>query len=772
MHDYPISNWFLYYIAGRMVPNAVYHDMAGARPLPSPGKRRPSPRERAPVMTNPKRYRQAKKGANAARDTKGLPAGERTRHPAPTVAAEAWQWAMAEPLALHPQAVLQLQRLVGNEAVGHFLRPIRQTQAVVQAKRVLQRQAGEEDEALQAKPLLQRQAEEEEEGLQAKPLLQRQAREEDAEVVQAQSLPSRQGAKTTGIPDGVKTKMETALGADFSEVKIHPHSSQPGEVLALASTQGQDVHFAPGQYAPHTDRGQRLLGHELAHVVQQRAGRVPATGTMGGYAANLDPGLEREADRIGDYAARSSGGPRGGRAGAAVQRRRATTPGAAGNVVQFRLPPLQTVEDLVKTLGIGRVAERLQVAMERMRREKRLKLPKTWKGVDDALTIIFGKARNRFSSTLYHNLTVWNRGRIYKELRHPQEKVSSYHDRFKKKKTRLEKRVDSALFKAIRKAKESAKKVHDIRAVFGKDHVSTVQGTYRTVADALWFFEVRTDRNRDALELGIGGSTSPGSSKIFLALAQLKAKDDRELQVTLIHEACHAVDPTIKDKGYYGTEMFPEMADDAKLTNAAHYEEVPRRLLKISKYPKMRFRPLRDEPEPPRGRTKKPQTPMDKMRKVVKTLQYEVSEELRKAWSTGGDIHNVLRLVAVSQDGKLRERAKTVLFQPSKTMGLTFHLQPRPKRQLTPLDLALSEGNVRDLSLAQKNLDRWAKEDSFVQDVHENYQTKEYRRIRILEWAINDFGSGKLLIPARQFLDFLDFYKDKTWQDLKGKLWP
>lgn len=57
-----------------------------------------------------------------------------------------------------------------------------------------------------------------------------------------------------------------------------------------------------------------MLGHELAHVVQQRAGRVQGTQAMG-LPVNLDENLEREADRAGADAAhgRKVRMPQGGR---------------------------------------------------------------------------------------------------------------------------------------------------------------------------------------------------------------------------------------------------------------------------------------------------------------------------------------------------------------------------------------------------------------------------------------------------------------------------
>jgi Domain of unknown function (DUF4157) len=103
------------------------------------------------------------------------------------------------------------------------------------------------------------------------------------------------------LPDGVRQKMESAFAADFSTVRIHA-GPEAGSLGALAFAHGADIFFAPGLYDPHTTRGQRLLGHELAHVLQQRAGLV--TNPFGsGIAVVMDDALEAEADRMGHRAA-------------------------------------------------------------------------------------------------------------------------------------------------------------------------------------------------------------------------------------------------------------------------------------------------------------------------------------------------------------------------------------------------------------------------------------------------------------------------------------
>jgi hypothetical protein len=125
--------------------------------------------------------------------------------------------------------------------------------------------------------------------------------------VGAGSGPDR-GVNPTGIPSPVRAKMEAGFGADFSDVRVHPRSSRAAELGALAYTQGSEIHVAPGQWAPETRQGQELLGHELAHVVQQREGRVQATVQYKGVALNDEAGLEAEADAMGARVAHTSAG--------------------------------------------------------------------------------------------------------------------------------------------------------------------------------------------------------------------------------------------------------------------------------------------------------------------------------------------------------------------------------------------------------------------------------------------------------------------------------
>jgi hypothetical protein len=69
--------------------------------------------------------------------------------------------------------------------------------------------------------------------------------------------------------------MEPHFGHDFSRVRVHADTKAAESaraVNAVAYTVGRDIVFGTGQYAPHSARGQRVLAHELTHVVQQDRG--------------------------------------------------------------------------------------------------------------------------------------------------------------------------------------------------------------------------------------------------------------------------------------------------------------------------------------------------------------------------------------------------------------------------------------------------------------------------------------------------------------------
>ncbi|MDW4911118.1 DUF4157 domain-containing protein [Streptomyces sp. ADMS] len=114
----------------------------------------------------------------------------------------------------------------------------------------------------------------------------------------ARARPDTGGRTTSGgrpVPEGIRSSMEQTLGRDLSSVRVH-EDERALAMNALAFTQGNHIHFAPGRYQPWNRQGQDALRHELVHVDQQAEGRVPATRRLRGARLNDDPRLEREAD--------------------------------------------------------------------------------------------------------------------------------------------------------------------------------------------------------------------------------------------------------------------------------------------------------------------------------------------------------------------------------------------------------------------------------------------------------------------------------------------
>ncbi len=125
-----------------------------------------------------------------------------------------------------------------------------------------------------------------------------------ADRIAVDPLALRKTGPGRALPEAVRAHMEQALGADFRDVRVHV-GPQAESIGAIAFTTGADIYFAPGRFNPDTAEGRRLLGHELAHVIQQRQGRV--RGATGALTVVQDAALEAEADRAGMRAGMGSG---------------------------------------------------------------------------------------------------------------------------------------------------------------------------------------------------------------------------------------------------------------------------------------------------------------------------------------------------------------------------------------------------------------------------------------------------------------------------------
>ncbi len=212
--------------------------------------------------------------------------------------------------------VLQLQQAYGNAYVQRLLksnalqaklsvnppddiyeREADRTADIVMQAFTIQRQEVPEEEELTTKLAteVQRQEVPEEEELVTKPAMDHPSlASEDLETKINMACSSAQP-----LDESVRAPMEQVFGADFSGVRIHTDAN--ADVLnqslqARAFTTGEDIFFRSGEYRPDVSSGQRLLAHELTHVVQQQGSVQTDRESVG----RVDDAFEQKAAQVGE----------------------------------------------------------------------------------------------------------------------------------------------------------------------------------------------------------------------------------------------------------------------------------------------------------------------------------------------------------------------------------------------------------------------------------------------------------------------------------------
>lgn len=188
-----------------------------------------------------------------------------------------------------------LQSQAGNRAVTQLARDltIQPKLNVTPAGDVYEQEADHiADQVLQqiqngaGAPEVQRQEEEEEMQMKREAAIQRQEIPEEEEELMMQldgtmrtsnsltaAIQNTQG-KGHILPDQNRKPLEQAFGSSFENVHIHTDAEADElnrSMQARAFTVGSDIYFRQDAYAPESTSGQRLLAHELTHVIQQGA---------------------------------------------------------------------------------------------------------------------------------------------------------------------------------------------------------------------------------------------------------------------------------------------------------------------------------------------------------------------------------------------------------------------------------------------------------------------------------------------------------------------
>ena len=151
------------------------------------------------------------------------------------------------------------------------------------------------------------------------PSVQRQVEpeEEEEEMVQRKAIPNptplNSAQSSSEVPPIIhevlnspgqlldpetRTFMESRLGHDFSQVRVHTNTKATESAKAVnarAYTFGRDLVFQKSQYRPTTANGRKLLAHELAHVTQQASPIVQRTPIPGDPSSSplISPSLAR-----------------------------------------------------------------------------------------------------------------------------------------------------------------------------------------------------------------------------------------------------------------------------------------------------------------------------------------------------------------------------------------------------------------------------------------------------------------------------------------------
>ncbi len=222
---------------------------------------------------------------------------------------------------------------------------------------------------------------------------------EEEELIQGQfasaelepQLQQAPRANNTGLPDQLKSGIESLSGLSMDDVRVHYNSSQPAQLNALAYAQGSVIHLAPGQ--------EHHLPHEAWHVVQQAQGRVRPTMQMkDGVPVNDDAGLEREADLMGAKAFHI---------------------GCHGDCGQLAIPPLiprksKSIHGLNRTSSVQKMSETEGIISDVIGAEEN---GKGWQIVEDIdtwfekpkkLRLLDAKNDKSTSRILIHDVTIEN----------------------------------------------------------------------------------------------------------------------------------------------------------------------------------------------------------------------------------------------------------------------------------------------------------------------------------------------------------------------------
>ncbi len=487
--------------------------------------------------------------------------------------------------------------------------------------------------------------------------------------------------------------MEQRFGHDFSQVRVHSGTAAEQsvqDVNANAYTVGHNIVFGTGQFAPGTHEGRRLIAHELAHVVQQSGADGISAGQNGRKL-----GLSRIVSTT-QFRSEAAEGM--------IQRRR--VPASAG--LNAALPAAGAGLTSART-GLARILSRawagLTAAQQATVRTAATAFGITWTTEANLLTRLGTATRGQLVSFANAIRTEAPSAELGNPLLIDTGARPGTADAVNL--TTLVTNANS-VFTTIASGARDA----DITQVFGAAKVATAKTKYdnaRTRMNALRAVDkIVTDRSGYGAEVGLGGLSN--SSQISVEPSTIDNPTDDESIITLIHESMHAGNSDVRDFGYIDQPSFTALAESVKLTNAAHFEVVPRRIRGASHaFTGVTFIPAGTTVG---GVAAPTLTPREQAIRGA-------SEKFRAAWAAGLNLHSLFVRVfrtpsewnTLDLSTQFSGTAPGAHFAGalpfwSKVEMLTIHTRAASinpagvpaAKPVTLIDIALSEGLIRKLS--------------------------------------------------------------------------
>lgn len=331
------------------------------------------------------------------------------------------------------------------------------------------------------------------------------------------------------LDKGLRSEMESRFQHDFSKVRVHTGSEAGASARALqanAWTLGNDLVFADGAYDPGSAKGQKLIAHELAHVVQQSG------------ASGAEPQAELKVSAPGDAAEREA-------------------EAAADNVMKGGATG-------VRAMGDGATIHRLSDA---------------WTDV-----LIGG------GSVLGAVGLVWLLSKIFggddaSKIEHPPQCGASQNKKLKPAFARAVKMVTATLaklrsFRANAATKEGIFIRDRLQARFKSSTPETVSAIERVAGQILRLISVSVlprecHAEEDTLCKGVFAAYVPAAGNKVVFCSAFFQEEDSSQASTIVHEHAHAVvgGAHITDRAYSDERVIRLLSTDEALTNAESHAE-------------------------------------------------------------------------------------------------------------------------------------------------------------------------------------------------------